>query len=328
MRRSQGRRANGTRETGRRPLRVAGIKPTAASAKKTSVAAKVRSFLRKPLTWILAVVASILTGVLTGLPGQVVDVPAAQDQVRAATRDDLDIRIVSEVVHLEDQGYSMAMPRRYEPTAGQQKLMSDIFGADNGRDLARQLRSAGGADLDNLSMRVLFEGRRNQVIRIVDIRPVNIKRETSFPGTLFYLPPQAGPPNMQIFFDMDEKQPKARELVVDKTTDKYVGGELFFRKTSIPLPDRGQDVAIIRATAAKQAVSFDLQIEYVIGAERKETVFNNNGQPFRVTPPHCDPVTRQASYESAYEMRANANNDIAALPARDPRQVFECGKPH
>jgi hypothetical protein len=209
----------------------------------------------------------------------------------------------------------MAFPDRYQPTPHQQDIVTKFLGNEI-EALTAQLRAAGGADLDTLSIRVLLEGRRNQEVRVVDIYPVNIKREPPFSGTNFYMPPQAGGPNLQMIFDMAERFPRAREFAMNGET--IVPGDLFFRKATISLPDRAQDVLVIRATTKKQAISFELQVTYFVGGEQRQVVFNNNGKPFQVTATHCDAATHFASYANAYELGKPYS------PTNDSRYLWKC----
>jgi hypothetical protein len=307
---------NGGRLAQRPSRRIAGIRPSAtARTAKAVPLSRWRSAVKRPFTWIVAsiltAVGAIVAGTLTGLLNQVIDVPAAQDLARLGP----DIRIISEVIHDDDQGYTMVLPNRYQPTSHQQDIVSKFLGNEL-EALTAQLRMAGGADLGKLSIRVLLEGRRNQEIRVVDIYPVNIKREPRFSGTIFHMPPQAGGPNSQMIFDMDERFPRAREFAWKGET--IVPGDLFFRKTTISLPDRAQDVLVIRATAKKQSISFDLQVTYFVGGEQRQVVFNDNGKPFQVTATHCDAATHFASYVNAYELGKPYS------PTNDSRHLWKC----
>jgi hypothetical protein len=253
----------------------------------------------------------MVAGTLTGLSSQAIDIPAVRDLARSG----LDIRIVSEVIHDDDQGYTMAFPGTYRPTSQQQGNITNFEG-NSLEAFAAQLRGAGGADLGKLSIRALLEGRRNQEIRVVDIHPVNIKREPPFGGTLFYIPPQEGAPTLQMVFDMDERFPHAREFTMDG--DTIVPGSPFFSKTTISLPDHAQDVLLIRAITKKQAISFDLQVTYFVGGEQREAIFNDNGNPFRVTTEHCDASTHFASYGNVYTLAGMGES------ANDSRHMWKC----
>lgn len=256
-----------------------------------------------------AAASAVVTGVLVALPAQVVDVPKLQDEIRPGA----DIRVTREVVHLEDQGYSMATPDKYTPTAEQLSLMTDTD-LTQVTELAQQIRAAGGADLDQLSLRLLLEGRSSQEIRVVDIEAVDIKREPPYSGTLFSVPPEAGPTNLQMIFNLDESFPRAREAVY--TTNPYTPepGALFFSKTSIPLPDRHQELVVARFRTEKNAVSFAIRIAYVIGGERRQMTIDDNGKPFRVTSSsQCSPDSSEPSYDSVYELGIGAGHSIGQV---------------
>lgn len=295
----------------RRPLRLAGIRrpgDTPPSRRRPNL----REIVRRPVTWVIAValaaVATMVTGILTALPGQVLDRRAIGDSVRTGD----DIRTTTAIIHGDDQGYSMAMPNPYTPTSTQQELLRNT-NADKATEFARQLRAAGGADLDVLTLRLLLEGRRNQEIRIVDIAPVNIKKERPFAGALFYLPPQAGAPNLQLMFNMDESFPQAREPVFDQSRNKSVPGGLVFTKTSIALPDTRQELVIGRFVTERSSISFALRLTYLIGGEQRAMTIDNQGRPFLVTARSCDP-SRRSIYARAYEL---GGESFSVVPASD-----------
>lgn len=272
--------------------RVAGRKPSTGTVKRVPTRSKWSTLARRPVAWLAAAVLAAVAGVVAAAV-----TPYVNELVDAIMPGD-DIGVVTDVVHLDDQGYSMAMPGAYVPTREQQALMNGLD-ADKAEALTRQLRAAGGADISALSFRILLEGRRNEAVRIVDIYPVNIKREKPFGGMLFDMPPQAGVPNMRMIFNMDEKFPYAYEAVADKSDGQLVPGELFFGKNTIFLPSREQEAVIVRATTQQNAVSFDLKIKYVIGDERRETTINDGGRRFQVTAPRCL-TTNGLQYSAAY----------------------------
>src|SRR4051812_10764966 len=122
-----------------------------------------RRLTRRLILWIGGLLVTALTtlivGVLTGIPAQLFDVEAVKDSVRAGP----DFRHSMEIVNLDDQGFSVAFPGRYRPTPQDVRLMRRLDGVTAPR-LAAQLRTRGGVDLGNLSLRVVLEGRSNQEV--------------------------------------------------------------------------------------------------------------------------------------------------------------------
>jgi hypothetical protein len=106
--------------------------------------------------------------------------------------------------------------------------------------LTDQLRAAGSVDLSDLTLRVTLEGRSNQDVRILGIRPV-VERTTPLDGTLFFAPSQEGEPSMNMIVDLDDPMP-----VLRKADENGTPGRPYFDNNSIRLPDHEQDVLVIR----------------------------------------------------------------------------------
>jgi hypothetical protein len=259
-----------------------------------------RSRARRVMLWVagllVAALGATIVGVLTGLPGQLLDLDAAKDQLRPGP----DLRTRVDVVHLDDQGYSMAFADDYTPTQNQDQLTRAIF--EDPEALSRHLRRSGGVDVERLTLRVLLEGRSNQEIHVVDIRPVDLRRTAPLEGTLFFVPPQEGAASIVLLLNMDERVPVATG--VDRV-DEWgpVPGGPFFESNSIRLADREQDILVIRVSATREAVQFRLQADYLLGDDLKSTVIDDDGKPFALTPLNC--VRRGiASYRRGYEFGA------------------------
>jgi hypothetical protein len=156
--------------------------------------------------------------------------------------------------------------------------------------------------VQRLTLRVLLEGRSNQEIHVVDIRPVDLRRTAPLDGTLFFVPPQEGAASIVLLLNMDERVPVATG--VDRV-DEWgpVPDGPFFESNSIRLADREQDILVIRVSATREAVQFRLQADYLLGDDLKSTVIDDDGKPFALTPLNC--VRRGiASYRRGYEFGA------------------------
>jgi hypothetical protein len=255
---------------------------------------------------------TLATGALTGIPAQVFDLEAVKDSVRPGP----DFRRTVEVVNLDDQGYSVAFPGRYRPTASQQRLMSRLDGVTAPR-LAAQLRARGGVDVRALTLRIVLEGRSNQAVTILDMRPVAVARTVPVGGTLFSVPPQAGAPTMKMIVDLDKPLPVLRTVVL-KHGWQPVGGRPFFEDITIRLRDRERDVLLVRAVADRYSVAFKLEVDYLVGAKRKTAVIDDRGRPFRVTGLRCSAAPGFAAYASAYELGGGPQGQLRLAAAADP----------
>ena len=78
----------------------------------------------------------------------------------------------------------MVFPGIYEPTADQQQMMTaENLDAESAAELERAFDEAGAASLGTELLHLQVEGRRNQQVTIVDIRPNIIRRSTTMDGT-------------------------------------------------------------------------------------------------------------------------------------------------
>jgi hypothetical protein len=271
---------------------------------------------RRFVLWTGGVLATALTtlatGALTGIPGQVFDVEAVKDSIRPGP----DFRHSVEIVNLDDQGFSVAFRGRYQPTTAQQRLMRRLDGV-TAPQLAAQLRARGGVDLRTLSLRVVVEGRSNQTVTILDIRPIAVVRTAPVGGTLFSIPPQAGAPTMKMIVDLDDPTPVLRTVVL-KNGWQPVGGRPFFEDNTIRLRDRERDVLVIRATAERYSVAFKLEVDYLVGAKRKAAVIDDRGRSFRVTGLRCSRAPGFAAYTRAYELGTGPQGLLQLAAVADP----------
>lgn len=273
---------------------------------------------------------------LTGVGSEAIDGASAKDSVRDVMRSDNDIRYS---VTFLDEAYELVLPEDVELTRKQKKYLSSWsldhqdqggYGLDT---LVGELREVGGANPQELMLRLTLEGRRNQPIRVDDVRPVNIRRRAPLRGTLLFIPPQGPGQTIKMMFDFDEVEPRAR-TAVDKGGVHTPGG-LFFEDKTLSLTDGEEDALLIKSVATRSAVSFDVRVDYRIGDEAKHLVIDNNGHPFALTPMNCTDRTSlaedgavqgppgRASYRSVWEMR-----DFQTIePVTDPGH-FTVGPPY
>jgi hypothetical protein len=236
-----------------------------------------------------------------------------KDRVRPGP--DLQVRV--ELIHLDDDGYSVAVPGDYTPNAAQLRLMGNLD-IDTAEQLSNQLRSVGGVDTEDLTLRLVVRGHSNQEVRILDIRPL-AQRARPVSGTLFSIPPQEGRPSMDMMLELDDPIPLLRTLVITEAF-KLKGGRPFFESNSIRLADGEQDVLVIRATANRYSVEFKLEIRYLIGGDEKRTIVDYHGRPFAVSGMHCGQARGFASYLRAYELTYGSEGQLRLVPVRHPER--------
>jgi hypothetical protein len=278
-----------------------------------------RRLTRRLILWVggllVAALTSMIVGVLTGIPGQVFDVESVKDSVRPGP----DFRSSVEIVNLADQGFSVAFPGAYRPSPGEARLASRLDG-NTAPQLDARLRAHGAVDLRKLSLRIALEGRSNEELRILDIRPVDVVRTAPVAGTLFYIPPQEGAATLRMIVNLDDPLPVVRTAVIG-SGDELVGTRPFFEENTIRLRDRERDVILLRATAERYSVRFKLEVEYLIGAKRKHAVIDDDGRPFRVTGMNCTAEPGIASYANAYELGNDPQGLLRLVEAPDPSRL-------
>jgi len=267
---------------------------------------------------LVAAVATVIIGVLTGIPAQLFDVSAAKDKLRSGPP----LSVSADIIFLDDEGRSMAMPGDYRPNGRVEQMMAKPKAGVSSEFLGA-IRDAGGVQVTTLTIRAILEDRRNQEIRILDIRPVISERAEPFGGTLFFIPPQEGAATMRMMIDLDRPDPIVSEAAKNPTTGKIESGKPFFADTTISLHDREQEVLIIRATAVLHYVAFKLQIHYRLGDKDMTTLISDHGQPFRITGFHFGPQHSVLAYEGAYELQG----DYSLRQTTDPSRMDCLGLP-
>jgi len=197
-------------------------------------------------------------------------------------------------------------------------MMTQPNGAKSDQVITK-LRETGGADIQNLTIRVIVEGHRNQQIRILNVRPLLLARATPLKGTLFFSPPQEGSPStLRMMFNLDEPTPVAHESIQNEK-DGYMPkpGPPFFENSTITLNDGEQQVLMIRTKAEQHYVAFNLAIDYRIGDYNKTLVISNHGQPFRITGMNYGSSRDIWSYQRAFNM----TNDYSYCSVINPHTM-------
>ena len=251
----------------------------------------------------------------------------------------------AEPTFLDDQGYTMATPVGSRPGPQLLHLMTQPGASSSARFLA-DVEAIGGVNVNVLSIRLIVSGNSSEGVRVIDIRPVMLRRTKPLGGTLFLIPPQAGNATIKMMFDLDEVNPVARTIAkppcrmatqgdvvfcVPQLNDwpypvqqfaGIVGGELdggspFFDDETIHLAKGEQQVLYIRAQAAHFYAAFDLEFDYIVGtssADVHKLLVTNNGQLFRVTGMPAGARPNTVSYQEAFDSQGAEN----LCPVSDP----------
>ncbi|MFI5960022.1 hypothetical protein [Cryptosporangium sp. NPDC051539] len=273
---------------------------------------------------------------------QLFDGAAAKDRLREATRGDSDLRYT--VTYL-DGGYDLVLPPDATLTAGQKAVLGHWGSGDqlSGLEaLTAQLRAAGAADPNVLTVRVTLEGRRNQPVKIDAIEAVNVQRRNPYSGIFLSIPPQGPGNTIKMMLNLDEVRPVVRAAIPvpsgdpPRTTERdgVRPGSPYFADKTLTIDDAEEDALVVQSIAARWATSFDLRITYRLGDQTRSLLVDNDGHPFAVTPLNCIDHSvsdrgqlvseGHVSYQQVWELK---NDFTGAAPVADPHH-YPIGFPY
>jgi hypothetical protein len=259
---------------------------------------------RRALAWggglLTTAVAALVAALFVGLPTEVRDVPAVKDRVRDIARGDQPLRITVVSKH-NDEAFSMVFAGLYEPTPDQKERMrGENLNGESAATVERAFDEAGAVSLGIELLQLQVEGRRNQPVTIVDIRPEIIRRTIPLAGTLIDIPSE-GELATRMGLNLDEQFPLPREVpenVFFDAVDDW--GGRYFEKYTIDLKDQAPQTLLIGLFTLRHYVEFDLVITYTLGGETKRETVNANGRHFQITAPNCIKGTSLMSYRRAF----------------------------
>ena len=286
-------------------------------------------FRWRPLAALAAVaVTVVLVGLVTPLPSWV-NAHVFQSGHSAGPA----LTVTAEPVTLEDQGNTMATADGSRPSPQILHQMTQP-GAAASPKLLQELRSDGGVYVEASTIQLIVNGRSSQGVRIIDIRPVALRRTAPLGGTLYLMPSQAGNATIRMMFDLDELNPLARQIgssadpggadPQQQLAGFIIGvhpGNPFFDAETIHLADGEQQVINIRMQITRFYATFDLEIDYVIGADsgtvHKLTV-TDSGHPFSITGTPPGPAPGTAAYQQAFQLQGNFSLCQISAPGQIP----------
>jgi hypothetical protein len=271
--------------------------------------------MRKPLailgTLTLAAVTAVVASQAPQWFSQVGDNAEQLDSLRT----DPEIRTTVSKIWLNDEGRTMATREGQSPG---EALISSLEQQGAGADekVLGGIESMGGIRVENLSLQIILEGRRNRQIRITNVTPRIINRNEALGGTLFYMPAQGGDESLRMLIDLDEQRPAAREAVLNETSLEWESGGPYFDSNTISLKDSEQQVVVLRVKTKRSHIIFSILVTYVIGGETKTLEIDDAGKPFEVTAMHQGATEETYSYEHVYSLRGDFSLCEMASPDR------------
>ncbi|GII64525.1 hypothetical protein Skr01_46100 [Sphaerisporangium krabiense] len=299
---------------------------------ESSAAPRVARRFRKVLPIAVAVVVVLAAGVVWLVVPDAVDRAGLRDQVRERLGESADIQ---PTLRYEDPGFELLLPSGARFTAEQESVLRRWTQEDLGRDriglgpLVDGLRAGGAATPVALNLVLTLKSRRDQVIHVDDVRPVDVRRAAPYAGTFLFVPPQGPGETVKMMFDFDDVDPRARlARPVDADTAYEPGGPFFAEKT-LTIDGGAEEVLSLKSVTTRDAVTFRVRIDYRVGDGPVEhLVIDDRGRPFALSPVSCLDRTRgdvmgHARYERVWAMKGFRSIE----PVKDPRR-FEVGPPY
>ncbi|GAB2968569.1 hypothetical protein GCM10027184_17040 [Saccharothrix stipae] len=189
------------------------------------------------------------------------------------------------------------------------------------RDLVREIRTMDGAiSLHRHQVRLHLVGPVGGT-RVTDIRPV-IRRTAPPPsGSLVHAPPQGGEESSQVLLLLDDGFPVLQDSEPMPSPPPGEAGRRiptgpYFPGHTINLAAGETHEIVLTTVARSRSYEYELTITYQTGTEIRETVIDNNGQPFRVAGRSCS-SEHIASYQAAYTM----TNGWSVVAEFDPARI-------
>lgn len=238
-----------------------------------------RSKFLKPARWAIGILlASILTVVGTvvipDVGRQVVSGSRIEDYLRSGP----DIITSESLFYLDGPGTVPTVAAgNYQPSV---KLVRELArpGAVALPSVERQIVGTGGVQAQDIFIRLVLQGNRNQRILVLNIRPVQIRRSRPLNGVLFDVYGQAGTPDIFLGLDLDEPIPTAVVAHYGELTRMP-----YFASRIISLNNGEQSVVMVDAETKCYSAQFKLELDYLADGRNAKAIISNHGQPFKVT---------------------------------------------
>lgn len=176
----------------------------------------------------------------------------------------------------------LALPGRLNATVGELQILNE-YATGAAREgmpekYSQLIASKGGIQVGRLKMTVGLEGRRQQTVRVVDVRAVILTRDEPLTGTLLCAPPEGADVTEKMLFNLDRPVPVAQ--LVDENGE--ANSRYFSQRT----------ISLTRNERVTLDLTFDLTVTYtewvieldVVYGDVHETIrVDNLGGPFRLT---------------------------------------------
>jgi hypothetical protein len=221
--------------------------------------------LRRPALWAGGVATAVVISVLTGL---------AQEGISALTKKSPSVTgpsIKVAALQLEaDESSTYVFPEKLDLTA------ADLRVINNPEQYDRWAWEHGGVDDQQVNIKLVLEGNRQQPVRILAMRPLKLCRQP-LTGTLLFSPSAGADPSIRVGIDLDEPRPVARKLEDGQLTGDY------FADTTVSLKQGEQQTFQITARTLRQYCEFTLELRILDNGKTITQEIANGSEPFRVS---------------------------------------------
>ena len=243
-----------------------------------------------------AVLTLVGTSLIPKIAGQFFNTAKLEDSLRRGP----DI-VVDESLFYPNEGVPLptVVTGNYQPSRELVAALSRPMGVTS-PSVEKQIRQAGGVDIQDVFIRVVLRGNRNEPILILGVRPVELRRGKPLNGVLFEIGAQGENGNIQMGFNLDRLAPEA----VNVTSGGSLSTAPYFESHSISLADSEPAVLVIEAATKCYSAQFKLAVDYMIGNQTKREVITNNGKPFTVSAYRYD-ASNVMSYRRIFALQGN-----------------------
>lgn len=264
--------------------------PVGSSKREQTSNNKVTNFLRKHHKWlawagglVTVVLSGVLIGVLTPQAQRLAPVPQSTPAPIVRTRPSPETSPLS-----ESPPTSGTKPLRVlseEPILGDGSVWSYprkiVLNRAQIQDATYQeLYSLGGYP-QYVDTQLVVQNKRPYPIRILDMRVVS-QCHAPLTGSLIYAPPQGGPENVQVGFDLDSTDTEAR---IERGTVVAGSDPAYFAKYTRTINPGGEQVFNLLASTMKHSCTFRYKVTILDGQEPVSQLIGDGDRPFRVAAP-------------------------------------------
>jgi hypothetical protein len=185
------------------------------------------------------------------------------------------VRIISVTLERSDLQGGWVFPQRVDLSPVELTALNEI--QRYSPQYNSWFRRQGGVDPSLSVVKIVVEGNRDDMVRIMGIRAVK-HCQSPLTGTIFSDPPAGADDSIMIGFDLDSPNTDARVA-----TPQSIGQRAYFASKTISLKAKEQQVLQVVAATLKHYCEYRLEMTVLDGDRVVTEVIGNGEQPFQVT---------------------------------------------